>query len=49
MQDIYKEVQARIEKGERSLILTLTKKMAEDLTEYLSGLNLKVKYIWRKF
>jgi len=45
MQDIYKEVQARIEKGERSLILTLTKKMAEDLTEYLSGLNLKVKYI----
>ncbi|WP_407436128.1 excinuclease ABC subunit UvrB [Treponema sp.] len=45
MQDIYKEVQARIKKGERSLILTLTKKMAEDLTEYLSGLNLKVKYI----
>ena len=45
MQDIYKEVQARIEKGERSLILTLTKKMAEDLTEYLLGLNLKVKYI----
>ncbi len=45
MQDIYKEVQARIEKNERSLILTLTKKMAEDLTEYLSGLNLKVKYI----
>ena len=45
MQDIYKEVQARIEKNERSLILTLTKKMAEDLTEYLLGLNLKVKYI----
>lgn len=45
MQDIYKEVQAKIEKNERSLILTLTKKMAEDLTEYLSGLNLKVKYI----
>ena len=45
MQDIYKEVQARIEKNERSLILTLTTKMAEDLTEYLSGLNLKVKYI----
>lgn len=45
MQDIYKEVQARIEKNERSLILTLTKKMAEDLTEYLTGLNLKVKYI----
>ena len=45
MQDIYKEVQARIEKNERSLILTLTKKMAEDLAEYLLGLNLKVKYI----
>ena len=45
MEDIYKEVKARIEKGERSLILTLTKKMAEDLTDYLLGLNLKVKYI----
>ncbi len=45
MEDIYKEVIARIEKGERSLILTLTKKMAEDLTDYLLGLNLKVKYI----
>lgn len=45
MEDIYKEVLARIEKKERSLILTLTKKMAEDLTDYLSGLNLRVKYI----
>lgn len=45
MEDIYKEVRERIEKGERSLILTLTKKMAEDLTDYLLGLNLKVKYI----
>ena len=45
MEDIYKEVKTRIEKGERSLILTLTKKMAEDLTDYLLGLNLKVKYI----
>ena len=45
MEDIYKEVKARIEKGERSLILTLTKKMAEDLTDYLLGLHLKVKYI----
>ena len=45
MEDIYKEVLARIEKGERSLILTLTKKMAEDLTDYLLSLNLKVKYI----
>lgn len=45
MQDIYREVQKRIEKNERSLILTLTKKMAEDLTDYLSNLDLKVKYI----
>ncbi|MBD5440640.1 MAG: excinuclease ABC subunit B [Treponema sp.] len=45
MEDIYKEVLSRIERQERSLILTLTKKMAEDLTDYLSGLNLRVKYI----
>jgi len=45
MEDIYGEVQKRIRNGERSLILTLTKKMAEDLTDYLSGLGLKVRYI----
>ncbi|MBR5646148.1 MAG: excinuclease ABC subunit B [Treponema sp.] len=45
MEDIYKEVRERIERRERCLILTLTKKMAEDLTDYLLGLNLKVKYI----
>ncbi len=45
MQDIYCEVKERIERKERSLILTLTKKMAEDLTDYLSELNLKAKYI----
>ena len=45
MQDIYREVKERIAKKERSLILTLTKKMAEDLTEYLLGLNMKVRYI----
>ena len=45
MQDIFREVQERIAKKERSLILTLTKKMAEDLTDYLSGLALKVQYI----
>ena len=45
MEDIYREVKERIERKERSLILTLTKKMAEDLTDYLLGLNLKVKYI----
>ena len=45
MEDIYKELKVRIAKGERSLLLTLTKKMAEDLTDYLTELNLKVKYI----
>ncbi len=45
MQDIYLEVKKRIDRNERSLILTLTKKMAEDLTDYLDELNLKVKYI----
>ncbi|MCL2810160.1 MAG: excinuclease ABC subunit B [Treponema sp.] len=45
MENIYGEVQKRIKIGERSLILTLTKKMAEDLTDYLSGLGLKVRYI----
>jgi excinuclease ABC subunit B len=45
MEDIYAEVRKRIEAGERSLILTLTKKMAEDLTDYLSGLGLRVRYI----
>ncbi len=45
MEDIYREVKARIAKNERSLILTLTKKMAEDLTDYLTELKLKVKYI----
>jgi excinuclease ABC subunit B len=45
MEDIYGEVQKRIKARERSLILTLTKKMAEDLTDYLTGLGLKVRYI----
>lgn len=45
MQDIYIEIQKRIKNHERSLVLTLTKKMAEDLTDYLQGLQLKVKYI----
>ena len=45
MENIYGEIRKRIDAGERSLILTLTKKMAEDLTDYLSGLGLKVRYI----
>ena len=45
MEYIYKEIKERIQKKERSLVLTLTKKMAEDLTDYLTNLELKVKYI----
>lgn len=45
MEDIYREINERIAKHERSLVLTLTKKMAEDLTAYLTDLDLKVKYI----
>ncbi|MDR1466638.1 MAG: excinuclease ABC subunit B [Treponema sp.] len=45
IEDIFSEVNKRINTGERCLILTLTKKMAEDLTDYLSGLGLKVRYI----
>lgn len=45
MEDIYREIKDRIARGERSLVLTLTKKMAEDLTDYLTELDLKVKYI----
>lgn len=45
MEDIYQRVRERSQKGERSLIITLTKKMAEELTEYLTGLGLKVRYI----
>lgn len=45
MEDIYKEIRQRIERKERSLVLTLTKKMAEDLTDYLLQLDMKVKYI----
>ncbi|MDA7909430.1 excinuclease ABC subunit UvrB [Akkermansiaceae bacterium] len=37
--------QQRVEKDERVLITTLTKKTAEDLTEYLQGVDLKVRYI----
>lgn len=45
MEDIYSEIKKRIALGERSLILTLTKRMAEELSEYLSSLALKVRYI----
>jgi len=43
--DLMHEVQTRVAKGQRTLITTLTKKMAEDLTTYLQDLNIKVNYI----
>jgi excinuclease ABC subunit B len=45
MEDIYARVKDRAARGERSLIITLTKKMAEELTDYLTGLGLRVRYI----
>ncbi len=43
--DLIGEIHAREKKGERVLVTTLTKKMAEDLTEYLENNLIKVKYI----
>ena len=43
--DLVSEINARTEKGQRVLVTTLTKKMAEDLTDYLDGLGIKVKYM----
>jgi excinuclease ABC subunit B len=43
--DLLGEIRARIAKHERVLVTTLTKKMAEDLTDYLKNLEIKVKYL----
>ena len=43
--DLVSEINIRIMKKERVLITTLTKKMAEDLTEYLTKLDIKVRYM----
>jgi excinuclease ABC subunit B len=43
--DLMNEVRARVEKGERTLVTTLTKKMAEDLTGYLLEHGFKVRYL----
>lgn len=45
IEDMYREIRGRIDVGERTLVTTLTKKMAEDLTDYLSELGLKVRYL----
>lgn len=43
--DILDEITKTTKKGERVLITTLTKKMAEDLTDYLANFNIKVRYL----
>ena len=43
--DLISEINIRIEKKERVLVTTLTKKMAENLTDYLSGHGIKVRYM----
>ena len=43
--DLIGEIRSRADKNERVLITTLTKRMAEDLSEYLRGVNLRVRYL----
>ena len=43
--DLIEQIRIRTEKNERVLVTTLTKKMAEDLTAYLAGIDIKVKYM----
>jgi excinuclease ABC subunit B len=43
--DLIEEIRQRIDKDERVLVTTLTKKMAEDLTEYLKEIGIKVRYL----
>ena len=45
MEDLYSEIRKTIDRGERTIVTTLTKRMAEDLTDYLSSLGLKVQYL----
>ena len=43
--DLLSEINLRVDKEERVLVTTLTKKMAEDLTDYLDGMGVKVRYM----
>jgi excinuclease ABC subunit B len=43
--DLLKEIRERVAKHQRVLVTTLTKRMAEDLTAYLSGLGVRVRYL----
>ena len=43
--DLIEQIRIRVEKGQRVLVTTLTKKMAEDLSSYLAGIDIKVRYM----
>ncbi|MDP6682941.1 MAG: excinuclease ABC subunit UvrB [Desulfobacterales bacterium] len=43
--NLYEEILGRMERGERVLVTTLTKRMAEDLTDYYSELGIRVRYL----
>ncbi|MEZ4793068.1 MAG: excinuclease ABC subunit UvrB [Gelidibacter sp.] len=43
--DLIEEIQDRVEKDERTLVTTLTKRMAEELTKYLARIQIRVRYI----
>jgi excinuclease ABC subunit B len=43
--DLMNEIRARTERNERTLVTTLTKKMSEDLTDYLLEMGIKVRYL----
>ena len=43
--DLIEQIRQRIEQGDRVLVTTLTKKMAEDLSSYLAGIGIKVRYM----
>ena len=43
--DLISEINLRVAKGNRVLVTTLTKKMAEDLTSYLEGMGIRVRYM----
>jgi excinuclease ABC subunit B len=45
MEDLYTEIKSQVARTERTLVTTLTKRMAEDLTDYLGELGLKVRYL----
>ena len=43
--DLIEQIRIRVDKGQRVLVTTLTKKMAEDLSSYLAGIDIKVRYM----